>query len=92
MKTELQFNPDYYRIINLEEESKEEDGYGIDAKGAQQVQRKSTQPKLEFPVREKGFSDELLRHKENEKERLSSSSGGELKEADEVDNWLSQSK
>jgi hypothetical protein len=61
LKTKLQFNPDYYRITNLsnDEESKDE-GYGLDANGAEKRERRPTQPKLEFPVRENAFSEKLL--------------------------------
>lgn len=67
MKTQLQFNPNYYRIIDLQklsEEEEKDDQYGIDAQGADTPVRKDTQPKLEFPVRGTGFSNELLQYRE----------------------------
>jgi hypothetical protein len=52
LQTKLQFNPDYYRIINLEEEESKDEKYGFEAQGSDQPSSKSTQPRLEFPVRE----------------------------------------
>ena len=40
LKTELQFNPDYYRIVNLEDQS--DDKYGIDAMNSSSPVRKET--------------------------------------------------
>ena len=76
LKTQLQFNPNYYRIVDLqklsEEEEKDDQQYGIDARGADVPIRKDTQPKLEFPVRGQGFSNELLQHTEQHTQQDSS--------------------
>ena len=56
LSRQLQFDPNYYRIVKpvkaeLEEETKEE--YGVNAKGIDENRdRGSTQPKIDFPVRE----------------------------------------
>jgi len=61
LKTQLQFNPKYYRIVDLSVIEDQDNQYGIDAQGADdEPMRRDTQPKLEFPVRGQGFSNELL--------------------------------
>ena len=47
------------RVAQKEEEEKDEK-YGFEANMADRPERKNTQPFLEFPVREKGFSNHLL--------------------------------
>jgi len=67
LSTQLQFNPDYYRILDLttvEEESKDE---MTERLAANRYERKNTQPKLNYPVtREAGMSNDLLDHNAHE--------------------------
>ncbi len=72
------------------EENKDE-GYGIDANGSNSRERKMTQPLLEFPVREHGFSNELLKGEGDDDENCSSSDKELRKSGDDIDNWLSKS-
>jgi hypothetical protein len=102
--TDLQFEPDYYRIVDLskvEQEENKEEGYGLDAQGANNLERKSssTQPKLSFPISENEvqFPAHLLAVRGSSEKNTSSSgdksSGAEQdQQPDEVDNWLTASQ
>ena len=78
LSRQLQFNPDYYRIVNLAEIEKEEETkeqYGIDATGADPNRKRgSTQPKIEFPVRDHQNSNEMLARPEENQDNSSSGS------------------
>ena len=74
MATKLQFDPDYYRIVNLEEEESKDEKYGVDAIASYKQARKDTQPKLEFPVLEGAFPDHLLANVDDNRQSYSSSS------------------
>lgn len=73
----------------MDEEETKDEKYGFEAMGGDKPVRKDTQPKLEFPVQEKGFSNHLLEDAEDGKQDYSSSS--DQKEGDEVDNFLNAS-
>ena len=42
LATTLQFNPDYYRIVNLQEEESKDEKYGFEAQGSSEPSRKNT--------------------------------------------------
>ena len=86
LSRQLQYNPDYYRIVNLAEIEKAEETkeqYGFNATDADPNRKRgSTQPKIEFPVRDHQNSNEMLQRPPEE--NACTSSSGSLSGNEEI--------